>query len=77
MKNVLYVPDLALNLTSVKRMAENGAAVKFDKEKCTIAVGEFTFDAAEHGSLYILCEHSRPGNCAMVATKSGTESVKL
>lgn len=50
-KNVLYVPDLALNLVSVKKMTENGAAVTSDKAKCTIAVGGFSFYAVECDSL--------------------------
>jgi len=76
-KNVLYVPDLALNLISVRKMTEHGAVVHFSKERCTIEVGGFSFDAAEHGSLYILQEYARPNNCAMVAAKFCTQSVKL
>lgn len=35
-KNVLHVPELAVNLLSVSRIAENGNVVIFDKKGCTI-----------------------------------------
>lgn len=44
-KNVLYVPDLALNLISVKKMAENGSSVKFDNAPFQSVW--FSFDASE------------------------------
>eukprot|EP00795_Rhopilema_esculentum_P007491 gene7491-13268_t len=37
LQNTLYVPELAKNLISVPAMAQMGATVTFDKDKCTVS----------------------------------------
>ena len=52
---VLYVPDLAKNLLSVRYMTQNkGAIVSFDASKCTVSKGDtsFVIGSCLGGNLY-------------------------
>ena len=52
---VLYVPDLAKNLLSVRYMTQNkGAVVCFDASKCTVSKGDssFVIGSCVRGNLY-------------------------
>ena len=43
LQSVLYVPQLAKNLLSVKAMTNMGAVITFDKDKCMVTKGDVKF----------------------------------
>ena len=62
LKDVLYVPQAALRLISVRRLADNNMMITFEKEKCTVwnTSNQMVIEAVckHHGLYTIYGEHT-------------------
>ena len=76
MKDVLYVPDLALNMLSVPKANEKGCTVVFKGDKCEVTKeGKVLATGRRSGSLYYLDFASTPKAHVTTAEKESKEDL--
>ena len=69
LQDVLYIPDFAYNLFSIRQASSHGATTNFNKEHCTITInGEPLLQATSSEGLYLFqATYPKPGQ-ALAAT---------
>ncbi len=75
--NVWYVPNLALNLLSVKKLLRGKCSVVFTDSSCTINLLDSTLHAVQQGSLWVLPEYTVEDSIACIATELGQAKFDL